>query len=453
MAGNIHAVWEEASRRLRDLLNADTYNRWIASIVPLRMDESCCWLGVSNEMFSEWLANHYLDIISRNLQEVTGKAHKVVFESGHERALPVSGGGEAAAKPVPAPASEEKERGDSEPSPYNRRFTFDTFVVGENNKFTHAACCAVAKMPGKAYNPLFIHGGTGLGKTHLLQAIAQDVLARKKRSRIEYLSSEEFANNFIDALRDRALPKFRQHFRNADILLIDDVHFFTGKEQLQEEFFHTFNALYNAHKQIVLASDRPPHEIGGLEKRLVSRFEWGLTMEIQPPDLETRVAILSKKQADHAIRVDEETLFFIAGHIKSNIRRLEGALIRLVSHSSVTGTPITRELAEKLLQPMLDEEAGNFLSIERIQRLVAEFYDVRLADMTSQRRPANIAFPRQVAMFLCRKLTDNSSPTIGEAFNRNHATILHAASTVEKRLETDSELRQAISVLERKLRN
>lgn len=450
MSGELTTTWEEASQRLRRLLNPDTFHRWIAGIVPLAIADGTCRLGVSNDMFSEWLSNHYLDIITQALRETTGQTYKIVFESGHDR--PDTGGVDV---PASAPRVDETAAAEERPpsTRYNRRFSFDTFVIGETNKFAHAACCAVARSPGKAYNPLFVYGGTGLGKTHLLQAIAQDVLSRRKRVRVEYLSSEEFANSFIDALRDRAMPRFRQHFRNVDVLLIDDVHFFTGKEQLQEEFFHTFNALYNAHKQIVLVSDRPPHEINGLEKRLVSRFEWGLTTEIQAPELETRVAILRMKQSDHAVKIDDETLFFIASRIKSNIRRLEGALIRLVSYASVTNAPVNRDLAETLLQPMFDEEAGNFLSIENIQRVVAEFYDVRLADMTSKRRPASIAFPRQVAMYLCRRLTDYSTPTIGEGFSRNHATILHAVETVERRRGEDAEFRQQLSVLERKLKN
>jgi chromosomal replication initiator protein len=448
MAGDIQLFWDDVTARLRRILNADTFDRWIAGIVPLSVDETTCRLGVSNDMFCEWLANHYQDVIGNAVKEATGSPRKILFESGHEAVRPPP---ETAAVPVTA-NSHPEEREDAIPLRYNRRFTFDTFVVGENNKFAHAACSAVARMPGKAYNPLFIYGGTGLGKTHLLQAIAQDVLTRKKRARVEYVSSEEFANSFIDALSKQALPKFRQYYRNVDVLLIDDVQFFTGKERFQEEFFHTFNALYNAHKQIVLASDRPPHEINGLEKRLVSRFEGGLTTEIQAADLETRIAILRRKQEDHAIKLDDETLFFIASRIKSNIRRLEGALIRLVSYASVTSATVTRELTEQLLRPMFDEEVSNSLSIERIQKVVAEFYDVRLADMTSKRRPACIAFPRQVAMYLSRKMTDHSTPTIGEAFNRNHATILHAVDTVEKRVLENADFRQALSVLERKLK-
>ncbi|OPZ28507.1 MAG: Chromosomal replication initiator protein DnaA [Lentisphaerae bacterium ADurb.BinA184] len=405
---------------------------------------------MSNDIFSEWLSTNYRDLILSAFAEASGMAVTLAFESGHEPA-----DGAAAEADDASPAARRRPAPPPEPelpARFNRRFTFDTFVVGENNKFAQAACLAVAKTPGKSYNPLFMHGTNGLGKTHLLQAIAQDAFGRRKRARIEFLSSEEFANRYIDALRDSALPAFRRHFRTVDLLLIDDVHFFKGKEQFQEEFFHTFNALYNSHKQIVLTSDRPPHEIQGLEKRLVSRFEWGLTTEILPPDLETRVAILRKKQAEHEVAIGDDVLFFIASRVKSNIRRLEGALIRMVSYVSMNSRPMDVHTAEQLLQPILDEEAGSSVTVDSIQRGVAEFFDIRLADMTGKRRPANIALPRQVAMFLCRRLTDLSSPTIAEAFNRNHATILHAVGVIEKRLAKDAEFRNTLSKLERKLK-
>ena len=453
MSGDVTSVWAAASARLQQVLNGDTFERWIAGIRPLSLRAGVCRLGVSNDMFCDWLATNYLDVIQEAVAVAAGGPVTVVFESGHEPDADAAALSGFAAAPAAAGGRMVADDRDEALARFNRHYSFDNFVIGENNKFAHAACSAVAKNPGKSYNPLFIYGGTGLGKTHLLQAVAQDVLSRRKRARIEYLTSEEFFNRFIDGLRDKSLPKFRQIFRNVDVLLIDDVHFFTGKEQLQEEFFHTFNALYNAHKQIIITSDRPPHEIKGLEKRLVSRFEWGLATEIQSPDLETRVAILRRKQADQSVKIDDDILFFIAGYIRSNIRRLEGALIRLISHVSLTHTPVTRELAEKLLQPMLDEEATGTISIERIQKVVAEYYDVRVADMTSKARPANIAFPRQVAMYLARHLTDCSSPVIGEQFRRNHATVLHAVTSVTARLEKEAEFRQKVAILERKIRN
>ena len=443
-------TWNEACRKLRSLLNEDTYDRWIAGIVPLRIDERKCVLGVSNEMFSDWLNINYKDLITSVLEELLGYSPTLTFESGH--GAPTSDAEPTPKKASRSPSGRARSTESAAQPRYNRRYTFETFVVGENNKFAHAAAYAVAKSPGKTYNPLFIYGATGLGKTHLLQAIAQQLLSCRKRARIEYLSSEDFANSYIDALREGALAKFRRHHRSLDLLLIDDVHFFTGKEQFQQEFFHTFNALYNAHKQLVMTSDRPPHEIGGLEKRLVSRFEWGLTTDVLAPDLETRIAILRKKQADHAVKLDDGVLLFIASRIKSNIRRLEGALIRLVSHASVTRVAVSTGTAEQLLGPLLDEEAATLITVEQIQRTVAEFYDIRLADMTSKRRPQNIAFPRQVAMFLCRRLTDYSSPAIAEHFNRNHATILHAATTIEKRMCGDADVRRDVTMLERKIK-
>ena len=441
-------IWESASARLRKILNEDTYDRWIAGIVPLTVDENTLRLGVSNDIFSEWLTNNYQDLIVSVLEETAGKRFRIAFESGHERQLVPK----AEETRVKAGAASSARAEGAESSRYNRRFTFDSFVVGENNKFAFAASRGVAGAPGRAYNPLFIHGATGLGKTHLLQAIAQDVLGRRKRVRIEYLSSEEFANSFIDALMNRQLPRFRRHYRNVDLLLIDDVHFFQNKEQFQEEFFHTFNALFNAHKQIVLTSDRPPHEIGGLERRLVSRFEWGLTTEIIPPDLETRIAFLRKKQEEHAVKLSDDVLLFVGERIKSNFRRLEGALIRLVSYASMTGAPVSLDQAEVLLRPILEEEASAGVTIEKIQKTVAEFYDIRVADMLGKRRPQNIACPRQIAMFLCRRLTQMSSNAIGEQFNRNHGTVLHAVATVEKRMKKDVEFRRTVGLLERKVR-
>lgn len=442
-------IWSEASARLRCILSEDTYDRWIAGIVPLEISNSTFRLGVSNDVFSDWLNMNYRDLIATALEDVSGCAFSVVFESGHEPPPGIQDKSVVRAKPK---ASVSAPKVEAEDSRYNRRFTFETFVVGENNRFAHATCSAVAQAPGKVYNPLFIHSPVGLGKTHLLQAIAQEVRKKRSRARVEYISSEEFANAYIDALSAGTLTEFRRHYRNVDVLLIDDVQFFKGKEKFQEEFFHTFNGLYNGHKQIVLTSDRPPHEIGGLEKRLVSRFEWGLTTDILPPDLETRVAILRKKQEEHTVKLDDTLLFFIASRIRSNIRRLEGALVRLVSYASLTDTPMTQETAEHLLAGLFDQEISSLLTVEQIQSTVAKFYDIRLADMTSKRRPQYIALPRQIAMYLCRRLTDYSSPTIAEHFSRNHATILHAVSSIEARMAEDAEFRREIGVLERKLK-
>lgn len=455
---NVNAVWSTASEGLRELLNEDTYDRWFAGIVPLEINGTTFKLGISSDLFCDWLRNSYLDVIENAVSEAAGSPLRVTFEPGHEPVEPPPVKPVQPEKPqkapIPVPRLNDPDRYTrSESVCFNRRFTFENFIIGENNRFAHAASQAVATTPGEAYNPLFIHGGTGLGKTHLLQAVAQFVFSNNPHAKIEYLSSEDFANRYIDALRDKALPKFRRHYRSIDLLLIDDVHFFTGKEQFQEEFFHTFNALYNGHKQIVMTSDKPPHEIGGLEKRLVSRFEWGLTTEIGMPDLETRIAILRKRQEENSIKVDDEILHFIASKVRSNIRRLEGALIRLVSYSSITKQPIDMGVTEFLLRPIMEEESVGQISIEKIQRTVAEYYDLRIADMTSKKRPASIAFPRQIAMYLCRRYTDLSSPAIAESFNRNHATVLHAVGAVEKKMKLNSNTRNAIGALERKLRD
>jgi len=451
---NVETIWQEARDALQTILNQETFDRWIATIVPLRHGDDEVVLGVSDDMFREWLTINYQGLICSALSDAVGDPVNVVFEAGHTpRVAPVREPRQAA---LPAPAIPNSARvSDGDDADWNRRynrhFTFNSFVVGENNRFAHAACCAVADRPGVVYNPLFIHSPSGLGKTHLLQAIANSLHAAKIPLRIEFISSEEFSNKFIEALKGGQIAEFRAVYRNVDVLLIDDVQFFTSKERLQEEFFHTFNALYNGHKQIVLTSDRPPHEIGGLEKRLVSRFEWGLTADIMPPDLETRIAILRKKQDNHAVKLDDAVLNYIADRVKSNIRRLEGALIRLVSYTSLTGQIVTRDVAEKLLAGVVDEEATAPVSVERIQRLVAEHYDIRLSDITGNRRPKNIAWPRQIAMYLSRRLTNLSSPAIAERFNRNHATVLHAVTAIEKRMDEDADLRRDVSMLERRL--
>ena len=452
----LNSAWETTCEKLRDILNENTYERWIAGIVPLNVEDHTLLLGVSNETFCDWLNDNYHDLIRDMFEQSTGMGLRSIrFEGGHEPANPVPQA-ESVIPPIkkePVPANRPQPSHSGHPISFNVHFTFDTFVVGENNKFAYAAATAVANAPGQSYNPLFIYGPTGLGKTHLLQAVAQNVLQRQRDTKVEYLTSEEFANNFIDALSQKKLTQFRDRFRNVDLLLIDDVHFFGDKERLQEEFFHTFNALSNNHKQIILTSDRPPHEINGLEKRLVSRFEWGLTTEIIVPDIETRIAILRKKQEEQTIRLDPEVLYFIASRIRSNVRRLEGALIRLVSYASMYGVNIDREMATGLLQPILDEESSNALTVHDIQRAVADHYDIRLADMTSKRRPQNIAQPRQIAMHLSRNLTQNSFEQIGLQFNRNHATVVHAVNSVEKKMKEDEHFRNEINRLERTIKN
>src|SRR6202011_2692648 len=335
----------------------------------------------------------------------------------------------------------------------NPRNTFESFVVGPNNEIAHAASLAVSQAPARTYNPLFIYGGVGLGKTHLMQAIGQYVVVKKKSMKVMYLSSELFINEFIDAIQHNNLVKFRRRYRQADLLLIDDIQFLGGKERSQEEFFHTFNTLFDGHKQIVLSSDRPASEIANLEHRLVSRFEWGLTAELQPPDVETRMAILRKKAHTLQIKLRDEVFEFLANRFRSNVRRLEGALMGVASFASLSGKELTNDVVEHLLKDILQEEGRHSISIEQIQRRVAEHFDVRIADMTSKRRPANIAFPRQVAMYLSRELTKASLNEIGDAFGgRDHGTVLHACKLVKKRMKEQDALRQTISFIDSSLK-
>jgi chromosomal replication initiator protein len=333
----------------------------------------------------------------------------------------------------------------------NPNYTFDTFIIGPSNNFAHAACMAVSQSPARAYNPLFIYGGTGLGKTHLMQAIGNSVLERQKDASICYKTCESFTNEYIDAIQNRSLTAFRKRYRQADLLMIDDIHFLAGKERMQEEFFHTFNALFDQHKQIILTCDRPASEIPGLEHRLVSRFEWGLVTELEPPDVETRIAILRRKQQMHHVQLPDHVLEYIAERIRSNIRRLEGALVRAASYTSLTGRELNRESLEYLLRDTLDQEQQEKVTIEGIQRAVAEFYDIRLADMTSKRRPQSVAMPRQVAMYLSRQLTQHSFPMIADAFGKNHATVLHACRLIGEKMDKDDNLRRAVTSLQQKM--
>jgi chromosomal replication initiator protein len=360
---------------------------------------------------------------------------------------------QSAAPPVPASPSSRDAATGRKPEPlFNPNNTFETFVVGANSHHAHAAAMGVAQKPGQTYNPLFLFGGVGLGKTHLLQAIGHHVGANRRNARIGYLTCERFTNEFIEALQNGQLPKFRKKYRELDLLLIDDIQFLAGKERIQEEFFHTFNALHDAHKQIVLSCDRPANEIQGLEQRLISRFEWGMTADVKAPDVETRLAILNKKAAALNVQLGDEVLGFLANRIRTNIRRLEGALVRVAAYAQLTGKGLELETVETLLRELLQEEGKVAVSIAEIQRRVADYFDIRLADMTSKRRPENIAFPRQIAMYLARRLTEMSLSSIGEAFGgRDHGTVLHACRQVRDRMEVEAKVRQDVGYLERQL--
>ena len=450
MQASAEKIWGSAQEHLRSMLSGDTYNLWFAPLHTTAMEGNVLVLEVANEFCEVWLKDNYMGLLQDVLALAAGRQLQVKFKvnaaSVSSLTVQPSLAKARSAEPAVERNSHQAELG------FNPKNTFETFVVGNNNNFAYAAAQAVAQAPGKSYNPLFLYGGVGLGKTHLLHAIGQHVVGQKKGARVAFLSSEKFTNEYIDGIQNNQLVRFRKKYRQTDVLLIDDIQFLAGKERIQEEFFHTFNALHEAHKQIVLTCDRPASEINNLEHRLVSRFEWGLVTDLQPPDVEMRQAILNKKAQLMGVALPEEIMNFLANRIRTNIRRLEGALIRVASYASLTGKKLSLEVVEGLLREILHEEGRFSISIEVIQKKVAEHFDIRLADMTSKRRPENIAFPRQVAMFLSRQMTESSLSTIGEAFGgRDHGTVLHACRLVKDRMEVDANVRQVVSYLEKQL--
>lgn len=443
-------IWGTAQEHLRSMLSADTYNLWFAPLRACSQENNTLLLEVANDFCEVWLKDNYMSLLEDVVAVASGRQLQIKFKIGSTG--PVAAAvDETPAKIKSAEAAAERALPPQEPV-FNPKNTFDTFVVGNNNNFAYAAALAVSQAPGKSYNPLFLYGGVGLGKTHLLHAIGHHVTANKKGARVAYVSSEKFTNEYIDGIQNNQLVKFRKKYRQTDVLLIDDIQFLAGKERIQEEFFHTFNALHEAHKQIVLTCDRPASEIQNLEHRLVSRFEWGLVTDLQPPDVEMRLAILHKKAQLMGVELPDDIINFLANRIRTNIRRLEGALIRVASFAALTGKKLSVEVVEGLLREVLHEEGRHSVSIEIIQKKVAEHFDIRLADMTSKRRPESIAFPRQIAMFLARQMTDTSLTAIGEAFGgRDHGTVLHACRLVKDRMEVDANVRQVVSYLEKQL--
>jgi chromosomal replication initiator protein len=445
-------LWQRLSATLKSQLSADSFKRWFSAVELVEAGDKSLTFCVPNNIYQFWIESNYMAALQNAIIMTLGGPRGINFSSpsgGPAAQISVE---DAATLKELSPESRRDTKVMSSVPGLNPRNTFESFVVGPNNEIAHAASVAVAQTPARTYNPLFIYGGVGLGKTHLMQAIGQYVWAKKKNTKVMYLSSELFINEFIDAIQHSNLVKFRKRYRQADVLLIDDIQFLGGKERSQEEFFHTFNTLFDGHKQIVLSSDRPASEISNLEHRLVSRFEWGLTAELQPPDVETRMAILRKKARTLQIKLQDEVFEFIANRIRSNVRRLEGALMRAASFASLSGKELTQEVVEHLLKDILQEEGRHSITIEQIQRRVAEHFDVRVADMTSKRRPASIAFPRQVAMYLARELTKASLNEIGEAFGgRDHGTVLHACKLVKKRMGEQDNLRQTISFIDSSL--
>jgi chromosomal replication initiator protein len=434
---------------------------WFEPLVCLDTSEDSITLGVPNDFAAIWIHDNYLDLITQRLRLNAGRMVNVKLKktnlaetkpAHYSHSHPVT---EAATNGKGRPAAKRAPRYDDRGAvagSLNARNTFDTYVVGSNNQMAHAAALAVAQAPAQAYNPLFLYGETGLGKTHLMHAIGHAIIRHNPEARVAYLSTEKFTNEFIQALQENSLTKFRQRYRHVDVLLIDDVQFLAGKERIQEEFFHTFNDLFESGKQIVLSSDRRASEIQKLESRLVSRFEWGLPADIQAPDYETRVAILRSKAATLKADLPDAVINFIAQNISKNIRRLEGALIKVASYSALTGKTLDLATTEMLLQDVLMEQAQNILTIETIQKRVADHYQIRHSDMTSKRRPNNIAIPRQIAMYITRTLTKHSLQEIGDAFGgRDHGTVIHACKQVDNLMEQDATTRSSVDFLKAQL--
>jgi chromosomal replication initiator protein len=422
---NSSNIWDEILGRIQVNVNRHSFYTWFKPTAFVADDGRILTVRVPNTLFKDWIAKHYSGVIAEALNEVGRPDVTVNFVTSpfaeHE----------AGAPPAPDIASETIPPQTTSVAGLNPRYTFDTFIVGSSNQFAHAACRAVAEAPSRSYNPLFIYGGVGLGKTHLMHAVGHYVLKHDPNLALTYISSERFMNEMINAVRYDRLIDFRERYRTVDVLLVDDVQFLAGKEGTQNEFFHTFNALYDSQKQIVLSSDCPPHEIEQLEERLRSRFEWGLIADIQSPDLETKVAILKKKAEAESVPLPDAVAIYIAGRIKSNIRELEGSLIRLIAYASLTGRELSIELAQEVLRNVLEHEE-KAVTIDSIQKFVCEYYQLKLAELKSRNNSKSVAMPRQVAMYLCKALTHASLPEIGRSFGgKHHSTVIHSIKKVE----------------------
>jgi chromosomal replication initiator protein len=453
---NAPELWMKACEHLKSVLNSDVYARWIEIIKPVAIQDKSFILNVDNDFCQTWLEDNYQNFIIDALRSAGAPTDLSVrfvvktFESSSESPVAEDEAVDPEIK-TPVVKRRHKTNGGAHVNLLNPSFTFENFVSGPSNSFAHAAALGVSQSPGRAYNPLFIYGQTGLGKTHLMQAVGHRV-SQSPSMIVSYISSETLLNEYIEALQKRSIVEFRNKYRSTDVLLVDDIQFLAGRERIQEEFFHTFNALYDSHKQIIMTSDRPTRELSGLEPRLVSRFEWGLVTEIESPDFETRLAILRYKQSLTKVKLPDDVLTFIAENIKSNVRSLEGALTRSISFTSLNNQmPLTLEMFRNLLKDQLSDERQKDLSFDDIQRMVADYFDLRMSDMSSKRRPRSLSAPRQVAMFLCRKLTRSSLPEIANSFGKTHATVVHACKTIQDRIQVEPDLRDSVRELTRKL--
>jgi chromosomal replication initiator protein len=444
-------TWTKTCELLKKRLHQATYEQWFGNIVPVRFDGEQITLGVSDDFFADWLKENFGDLLNDALSESAGRKISFILETGHVNVDEIKASAEIEAAAEAASPAEDFSKSRAGASGLARH-TFANFVVGEENRYAYAAAKTAADTPG-VYNPLYIYGGTGIGKTHLLQAVANQVLKKNSRAIVKYVTCEEFLNNYVDSLRSKRHSEFRSSVRKVDVILVDDVHMLANKTQLQEEFFNTFNSLYNDNKQIILTSDKQPCEIIGLEDRLVSRFESGVTTEISAPVFETRLAILRMMQEGHLIKIEEEVLIFLANRISSSVRRLKGALLRLVAFASAMSShKISIEDAESLLHKVIEEESSSkIVSIYSIQKAVADHFDIRVNDILSEKRPRNIAEPRMMAMYLCRKMTNHSFPEIGAAFGKNHATIMNAAKKIPALCQKNENMKHSLSIIQRQL--
>jgi chromosomal replication initiator protein len=439
-------TWDQILSRIETKVGRHAFYSWFKPTTLVAEDAASLTIRIPNPLFKDWLTKHYSGVISEAMTEVHRPNLALLFvadEQADPAAIQLSADEAAVfdndAAPMGPVALAPGAAG------LNPRYTFDTFIVGSSNQFAHAACRAVAEAPSRSYNPLFIYGGVGLGKTHLMHAVGQYVLLHDRNLKLTYISSERFMNEMINAVRYDRVLDFRERYRSVDVLLVDDIQFLAGKEGTQTEFFHTFNALYDSQKQIVLSSDCPPHEIPALEERLRSRFEWGLIADIQSPDLETKVAILKKKAETEAVPLPDNVAMYIAGRIKSNIRELEGSLIRLIAYASLTGQEISLGLAQEVLKNIIDHEE-KAVTIDAIQKYVADYYNLKLADLKSRNNAKSVAMPRQVAMYLCKTLTHASLPEIGRSFGgKHHSTVIHSIRKVEELRKRDGNFNTQIS--------
>ncbi len=442
-------AWDGVCEVLMRRLGDDNFQRCFSGTSGRLADDGRFIITVPNPIHQLWIESNHTAAVADAVAEVTGVPAVIEFHVATEPA-PMK----ASYAPLPEIKAARVNAADHQPIRFfseaglNAKFNFDSFVAGPNSSYSLAVARAVAEKPGRIYNPLFFHGPTGLGKTHLMQAIGQEVLARKPRALVRYVTSEQFTNEFVDAIKKQTFSQFRQKYRKVDVLLIDDVHFFEGKDSTQEEFFHTFNELFNNQKQIVLASDRPPSDIKNLESRLVSRFEWGLATQIQVPDFETRIAILRRKQSDFNVTIAPWILEFIAQRIRANVRKLEGALMRVAAHISLEGAVETESALAALLHDVIDDDKSKTITVDRVQRIVATHYDLRVSDLTGPRRPKNIAEARQVAMFLVRSLTKLPLMQIGEEFGgRDHGTVIHACKVVNNLISGSTDFKRRVDNL------